>query len=209
MLTGQCHNCGKTIRYYPSNPKQFCSRKCFRQSKAKEIAERDGGIAIDTKALFEKECPQCGKLFLLPAAKKDRPGYCSSECYNASRRRGCAQCENCGEEFEKKPAGVNRFCSTSCFKSWQVGKNAPGWRGGKSYWRSRNWQKVRKTILERDNYTCQRCGEEGDKSLHVHHIVPWLESHDNSPENLITLCCSCHRTIEYNLPNRRSITTEL
>lgn len=55
------------------------------------------------------------------------------------------------------------------------------------------WQKKRLEILQKDNWTCQCCGNTED-TLHVHHIEyycnkkPW--EYDNSC--LITLCDSCH-----------------
>lgn len=56
------------------------------------------------------------------------------------------------------------------------------------------WQKKRLEILNRDNFTCQSCGDT-TKTLHVHHIhyyagmLPW----EYAPEILITLCEDCHQ----------------
>lgn len=55
------------------------------------------------------------------------------------------------------------------------------------------WQKKRLEIMQRDNFTCQHCGNT-DKSLQVHHLwysplkKPW--EYDNSA--FITLCEHCH-----------------
>jgi 5-methylcytosine-specific restriction endonuclease McrA len=84
----------------------------------------------------------------------------------------------------------------ACHNAYQRGEHAPNWKGGKSYWRDPDWPQTRKAILERDAYTCQCCGKQAGNRLHVHHIVPWLETFDNSPENLLTYCLSCHRMIE-------------
>ena len=58
-----------------------------------------------------------------------------------------------------------------------------------------DWDKIRLLIYNRDNYTCQKCGKKMDKNniLHIHHIIPFLETFDNSLHNLITLCRTCHR----------------
>lgn len=51
-------------------------------------------------------------------------------------------------------------------------------------------------IFDRDNYQCRICGSSPDDGVHVrlevHHIKPWEEGGITSPENLITLCASCH-----------------
>ena len=70
----------------------------------------------------------------------------------------------------------------------------------KSY-RGSNWRYIRTVILERDDYTCQICGEVDDGySHHVHHIVPWHTFNDkfeaNKNDNLITLCNCCHKKYE-------------
>ena len=50
--------------------------------------------------------------------------------------------------------------------------------------------------LLRDNNTCQLCGKDNCK-LDIHHKIPYRYSNDNSPSNLITLCKSCHSTVEW------------
>lgn len=59
------------------------------------------------------------------------------------------------------------------------------------------WQKRRLEILQRDKFTCQRCGD--DKStLHVHHgyyakgMRPW----DYDSDTLLTVCENCHGDVE-------------
>ncbi|MBQ3586103.1 MAG: RRXRR domain-containing protein, partial [Synergistaceae bacterium] len=51
---------------------------------------------------------------------------------------------------------------------------------------------VREYVLFRDNHTCQHCqGKRGDKALNVHHIES-RKTGGNPPNNLITLCETCH-----------------
>lgn len=55
---------------------------------------------------------------------------------------------------------------------------------------------VRQYVLFRDNYTCQHCkGKSKDKILHVHHIIFRSKSGSDRPENLITLCATCHKKL--------------
>ena len=65
------------------------------------------------------------------------------------------------------------------------------------------WDAVRQTVLERDDYACRFCGiddeqhrEEYGRGLHAHHVIPEGDGGEDRPENLITVCGSCHRTLE-------------
>lgn len=51
---------------------------------------------------------------------------------------------------------------------------------------------TRALVRERDGQRCATCG--GTRRLAVHHIVPRCERPDLTfePENLITLCTTCH-----------------
>lgn len=52
---------------------------------------------------------------------------------------------------------------------------------------------VREYVLFRDNHECQNCkGKSKDKILNVHHIES-RKTGGNSPNNLITLCETCHK----------------
>ena len=53
---------------------------------------------------------------------------------------------------------------------------------------------VREYVLYRDNHICQACnGKSKDKILNVHHITPRADGGTDKPDNLITLCESCHK----------------
>lgn len=80
------------------------------------------------------------------------------------------------------------------------GPNSPLYRGKRDPNRGRGWQQIAREIRNRDNYTCQRCGEqhqEGMKTWPVDHIIPWRCFEDkwsaNDPSNLATLCPRCHQ----------------
>ena len=55
-----------------------------------------------------------------------------------------------------------------------------------------NFYNTREYVLFRDNHTCQCCkGKSKDKVLNVHHIES-RKTGGNAPNNLITLCETCH-----------------
>lgn len=59
---------------------------------------------------------------------------------------------------------------------------------------------TRHYILSRDNYTCQYCkGKSKDNHLNVHHLIERSNNGSDLPNNLITLCKTCHDKLHNNL----------
>ena len=54
--------------------------------------------------------------------------------------------------------------------------------------------KLRKEIMERDNYTCVSCGKymPDEVGLHIDHIVPVSKGGKSIPSNLCVLCSKCN-----------------
>ena len=51
-------------------------------------------------------------------------------------------------------------------------------------------------VLDRDSYKCQHCkGKSKDKKLEIHHIIFRSNNGSDEPENLITLCKTCHDAV--------------
>ena len=64
-----------------------------------------------------------------------------------------------------------------------------GYQQGPCY----GFENVKMMVRARDNYTCQHCkGKKKDTKLEVHHIVFRSNGGSDEPENLITLCKTCH-----------------
>lgn len=53
---------------------------------------------------------------------------------------------------------------------------------------------LRKTIMQRDNYTCQLCGKymPDEVGLHIDHIIPIARDGKSIPSNLRVLCSKCN-----------------
>jgi 5-methylcytosine-specific restriction endonuclease McrA len=56
-----------------------------------------------------------------------------------------------------------------------------------------NWAKIRKKVLDRDNFVCRMKGCSAIDNLNVHHID--YERANNEDDNLVTLCGVCHRAV--------------
>ena len=138
-------------------------------------------------------CPECKREKLTKINTKDK---INMECYY------------CGETISVRPSSVHesgrRFCSKECELKWRKSyyskENNPNWNDNlteeerldaREYPEYYEW---RKGVYERDNYTCQHCGERGGK-LNAHHLngYDWDKEHRTDINNGITLCDGCHK----------------
>ena len=98
------------------------------------------------------------------------------------------KCCKCGVEFRAK--NKNRQRCRNCIAVDEGREKYP-----KVYYKNR------KIALLRDDSKCQCCGcvEDGQKTnrLIVHHID--VDTKNNSPSNLITLCSQCHNSLHSKL----------
>ncbi len=194
-----CNTCGRTFevtkRRASQNP-QYCSSECF-------------GKSLEQKVMLH--CIMCGKPFSVTPGQARKRLYCSQACLCEKKKmnRVKRECAFCGQTFEVPPnqaRKAGRYCSTYCVSQARKlirGENHPSWKGGADYNYHPYWEEIANSIRSRDGYCCTRCGmtnyEHQDRfgaSLHVHHIIPFRWSHDNSPDNLRTLCLNCHKFVE-------------
>lgn len=77
-----------------------------------------------------------------------------------------------------------------------LGNRAPWLKNPQDVRRSSAYRRWHDTILKRDEYTCQICGQVGGR-LNVHHIKPFAKYPKLRLElsNGVTLCERCHRNI--------------
>lgn len=103
-----------------------------------------------------------------------------------------------------KRAGENNFyCSQSCKQACPT-YNQKKYPKGFKLATSREVQpELRKLVLRRDNYRCQKCSKGSEEvQLHCHHIDPVINNPIESADldNCVTLCKSCHKEV-HKLPN--------
>ena len=135
-----------------------------------------------------RTCLNCGNNFYIQPSeiKYRKANYCSKQCYHKSTYHNRAKGKTWRLTLEQR---LNKS-----------GKNNPSYIDGRSINHSKlvlygtEWtDDLKESIKERDNYICQLCNIEEafyDYSFHVHHID--ANKFNNKPENLITLCPSCH-----------------
>ena len=197
LTSFHCEFCGKLVKVKISKFKRskhhFCGRKCY-------SSWRYGRVVKDIKSI----CENCGKEFYHVCYSK--PRFCSKKCYlNYITKRQLVVCENCGKSFWKKANLIKKsnrdFCSKKCYGEATQGENNPNWRGGIAFYPYSPAfnATLKRQIRERDNYICQECGqtqEELGYKLHVHHID--YDKKNSNPNNLISLCRSCHQQTNFN-----------
>lgn len=118
------------------------------------------------------------------------------------------KCSHCGKRttvprwFELEGLELH-FCGDRCRRLWQQDHKADVRLKGRREFRGGNWQTIARQIRERDGYRCQSCGvseESLGRQLDVHHVVPFraFDSPEraNRPDNLTSLCPSCHKKVE-------------
>jgi hypothetical protein len=206
MPTVTCARCGKEFHQKPYKVARaahhYCSFAC-------------------RKRTITKVCEWCGKEYQPSGGgkSKDERRFCSHSCtalYGGSTRlnRVILQCAYCGAEIWRHACRLKRnqsfFCSMTCKNAHHAvfigGEANPRWIGGVVGYRGSDWQTVRGAALKRDAYTCQDCGISETDSLskygiplHVHHIDPYRNEHNNDLDNLKSLCVHCHAVVESTL----------
>lgn len=164
---------------------------------------------------MQRTCAVCGRKFY---AVKEVTGkhngknihiskYCSKDCWNI-RARVIKNCLFCGKEIITFKSVDKKYCNQKCrdedYKNRFKGDKSHLWKGGKTSTNkllrtSSEFRQWRKSVFERDNYTCilcgARCGNGKKIELHPDHIkrladFPELVFDVNNGR---TLCAECHR----------------
>lgn len=86
----------------------------------------------------------------------------------------------------------------------RTGEDNPNYKGGvtperQAFYASQEWKVACRTVWERDDATCKRCGvhrSDYSDEFHVHHIVSFaVEELRSDPNNLVLLCDGCHHWV--------------
>lgn len=186
----KCLGCNVLVRKW----RKYCSKKC-------QVGH------LSPPVILEKNCVLCKKIFQVRLSQKTR--ICCSDI--------------CGKKIAGKTrSGVNhpmhgKHHTVEARKKISIGhigilakEKNPNWKGGKQTQNHMDRVRFRKTIqkqvLERDNYTCQLCGQIGG-DLQVDHIQSWAEyiKMRFCIDNCRTLCVPCHYKITYGKPMPPSV----
>jgi 5-methylcytosine-specific restriction endonuclease McrA len=123
-----------------------------------------------------------------------------------SNKRGIIKnCIVCNKQFYCSPSfDDKKYCSKVCNGKDKSMGNHPNWKGGSSFKnpykhrRNADYKNWRKSVFERDEYTCQLCFKSG-KYLVPHHILSYTDypKERYNTENGMTVCEDCHKIIHF------------
>jgi DNA-directed RNA polymerase subunit RPC12/RpoP len=190
----KCIDCGKVIaRSSKNRPTTRCPECWYKLNHGENHINWQGGPkhCIDCGAELKGSNPgssreRCKRCHFKHAVKEDHPRW----------KGGWPKCIDCGKELLSRSA----VRCIACNQKHTVAENHPNWKGGigNEPYPFEFDDELKEVIRERDNYTCQTCGilqKEHWRKLDIHHIN--YDKDDISPNNLISLCQSCHLTTNY------------
>lgn len=111
-------------------------------------------------------------------------------------------CEYCGGEFDAHPykvrQGKAKYCKLDCYNAARANPNRPEDLRQRF---TREYKEWKRAVLERDNFTCQRCGLASTEgaSVAAHHIKAFKDNPELrlDLDNGVTLCRNCHYEIHF------------
>ena len=180
IIEYKCLDCGyinkKSLLSYRRNPScNYCKKELDRLKRWEDnikYAEQNNVKILSTynefhgnKSRLSFQC-KCGNIY--------------SAVVNEFRNGNKVQCNECGILLRS-------------------GENSPLWNGGKTskkekIRKSSDYTKWRNSVFEKDNYTCQCCGDNSGGNLQAHHKFNFSEYPELRLDvnNGITLCKKCH-----------------
>lgn len=171
-----CIDCGKACNNANATRCQSCYTKRLKGDNNPNW--RGGG-----------SCPYCGKVIA-------REARLCGDC-KAIKFPGLPKCKACGGKLSRHDSLKNGtgYCK-KCYVGdrnarWNPEREARGQRvrdvSGYTSWR--------RSVFERDNFCCQKCGYKHGGTLVAHHIHSWKTCPERrlDPTNGVTLCQTCHR----------------
>lgn len=197
-----CEFCGKPDRKPGNKKPKYCSHECYNEARRQEISDRIGeplDIAIQRRyVLFRMSYREIEQELGIA----NRTIMRTLERLRIEPRQGSDAVKTQWENNDERRQATSEMLKQ--YLKGRTGEKHPRWRGGFKYDTcSKSWCELAEQIRKRDGYRCTRCGKTNDENLEqhnkclaVHHIIPFILSNDNSPENLRTLCLECHRIVE-------------
>lgn len=201
-----CKECESNFKSRKRDRK-FCSLKCYHKNKIGKPSKLRGRHHTEESKRKMSEIKKRNPYIRTPEStmklkeyNKKRKGKSYDEIYGKKKANEIKRKRS--KSFKKTLKELPEDKKTFLFKKglipWTKGRTLekhPSWLGGKSFepYGVEFNNKLKEQIRKRDNYRCQECKYTQKTlgyKLPVHHID--YNKENNNPENLISLCRSCH-----------------
>ena len=175
----QCRTCGKIFTSNNKN-KKYCCRGCQSINYNRTNLKSNNNITV--------KCKVCDCVYL---QKSENHIYCSVDCYNSENKDFSNNKFNQSSRITK-----SNYEYLVRFKVEELINR--GIEGSKiistEYFDFGFTSTLKDKVKERDKWSCQICNSKN--KLEVHHIIKVRHRGSSDLDNLITLCTSCHRSID-------------
>ena len=180
MRNSICKFCDGVVKNYYSERCQACYFKTMSSSgnpnwKGSSICQRCGG-----------------------ARERHNKSKLCGDCYRREHCKGLPRCIGCGNSLSSYKALIvgTGYCQ-KCYrgkitKRWNPNLTDEERLAGRTI--NPAYYQWRLDVFERDNYSCQQCGDNKGGNLIAHHLACYSKNKDLRTDlgNGITLCQSCH-----------------
>lgn len=190
MIIKQCLACGVafTVKPYRSETAFYCSHKCGRTSsgKAEKCSVALKGRCVNPRTTFKKGHRQSEESRRkMSIAKKGKE--------SANKKPDVfISCAQCGIKKKIRPGALGKMkcCSKPCADKYKDKGKTPE---AQKIRMSREYKEWREAVFNRDDWTCQICGDRGGE-LNADHIKKFADFPDIrfDVDNGRTLCRECH-----------------
>lgn len=215
-LDGRCKECCKCELTKYNKSCKYCDKQYKSTDKnSKYCSKRCSGL--DRVERIEVRCSHCGAIMKLIPSRVRKNNFCDVECkgkYFSENRVGenhhrynskVVQCSICGKDLVRANCKVKEgsvfYCGDKCKSVGNTGENHPRWNDELTHTdriterKYPKYYKWREEVFKKDDFTCQRCGDNKGGNLHAHHILNYAEHTKlrTVVSNGITLCNICHK----------------
>ena len=158
-----------------------------------KILVRIKHLTTGSNCLVEVECDECHKRYFIRYVQ-----YCK---HNYDNLVYCMKCS------------CTLFHSGKNNKNWNPNKTVDERLNGRCY---PEYKEFVKSVLARDNYTCQVCGKKNDENVEVHHLYGYagFPKYRIDQTQALVLCETCHKAFHnwhgqhYGYANKGNCTRE-
>ena len=209
----ECKECQREQdrEFYKKNKKSILARKKQYQQKNRDNIlnqkKKHKHDFANFKTFYEKFKPYYGEDEI--RQDPDNPDLIQFRCKYDGKwfSPTVSQVEHRYQSIINGIGGRELYCSNACKNACPTYNQTKYPRGFKNGTSREVQAELRKMVLERDNWTCQKCGKSKDEfpelELHCHHIFPLNEDPIRSADmdNCIIYCKECHEWVHKNTPD--------